>query len=91
MPTLDEVDEVETVSTCRALRFYRSISPFAAAINVYNITLKIASQLAYTSVTYTFGSQRPFENKELEREGYIIGLLEVTSMVYCPMEIYASR
>ena len=43
MPTLDEVDEVETVSTCRALRFYRSISPFAAAINVYNITLKIAS------------------------------------------------
>ena len=58
---------------------------------IYDITIISASSLAYNSVTSTIGYQHTAENKDLDREGDIIGLLEVTEMVGCLMEIYALR
>ena len=68
MPPLDEVDEGETVSTCRAIYFSSSISPSAAASTVSDITLNSASSTSYTSVTSTIGSQHTTEREEA-REG----------------------
>ena len=46
IPPLDEVDDGDTVSTCRALQFSICISPSAAVINIYDMTQNSASNIS---------------------------------------------
>ena len=64
IPPLDEVDEWEKVSTCRALHFYSSIYPSAVVRKLYEITLSSASSISYTSMVYTIGYQHIAEIEE---------------------------
>ena len=56
-PTLDEVNEGDTVYTCHALHFSSSSSRYAEVSTISNITLNSDSSLAYTSATSTIGFQ----------------------------------
>ena len=55
IPPLDDVDEVETFSTCHALYFSISISTSVEDITISDITINIASSISYTSVTSCIG------------------------------------
>ena len=68
IPLLDEVDDGETVSTCRALHFSSSGSCSTEVSTISNMTLNSASSSAYTLVASTIGSQHTAE-KEGAREG----------------------
>ena len=46
MPLLDEVDDEDTVSTCRSLQFSTSISPSAAVSDISDLTQSSASHFA---------------------------------------------
>ena len=49
IPPLDEVNGEDTVSTCRALHFYRCISPSAAVSTISDMTLNSASPISIGS------------------------------------------
>ena len=56
-PPLDEADDGETVSTCRALNFSSFISPSASVRTISGTTLNSAS-------TISIGSQHIYEKEE---------------------------
>ena len=91
IPLFDEVDDGETVSTCRALHFYSYYYFSTDVSNIYNTTLNSDSSSAYNMVYSTIKYQHTAENKGLGREGGIIGLLDFTVMGVCLMVIYSSR
>ena len=64
IPPLDEVDEVETVSTCGALHFSSYAYPSAEVRTISDIALNVASSFAYTPVTYTIGFQHTSKKEE---------------------------
>ena len=57
IPTLDEVDDVDIGSTCRALHFSSYISPSAAVNTISDMTLNSASLIS-------IGSQHISEKEE---------------------------
>ena len=71
IPTLDEVDDGDTVYTCRVIHFSSCISPSTAVSTIYDMTLNSASTI---SMDLSISPKK----KKLNREGYITGLLEVT-------------
>ena len=79
IPPLDEVDEAETVSTCRALHFSSSASPTTEVSTISDITLNSASLLVYAAVASTIGSQHTAKT-EGAREG---GRCNRTTRGYC--------
>ena len=46
IPPLDEVDDEDTVSTCRSLQFYTYISPSAAISTISDLTQNSASHFS---------------------------------------------
>ena len=60
-PPLDEVDEGETVSTFREIKFSSSIYPSTEVRNISNITLNNASSISYSSATFTIESHHTAE------------------------------
>ena len=62
IPPLNEVDDRDTVSTCRALRFYSFISPSAAVSTIPDMTLNSASSIS-------IGSQHIAEKEEANQGG----------------------
>ena len=49
IPPLDEVDDGDTFSTCRALQFSNCISPYAAVSTISDMTLNSASTISIGS------------------------------------------
>ena len=49
IPQLDEVNDEDTVSTCRALHFYCRISPSAAVSTISDMNLNSASSISIGS------------------------------------------
>ena len=49
IPPLDEVDDGDTVSTCRELQFYSCISPSAAVSTISDMTLNSVSTISIGS------------------------------------------
>ena len=84
IPPLDELDYGYTVSTCLALHFYRFISHYAAVNTISDMNLNMTSSIS-------IGSQHIAKNKNLNMEGYITGILEVTFQGSFIMEIDASK
>ena len=79
IPLLDEINDGETVSTCRSLRFFSSPSRSTEVRNISDITLNSASSSACASVDSTIGSQHTAEKKGA-REG---GRYNRTTRGYC--------
>ena len=65
---LDEVDDGDTVTTCRAIQFSSCISPSAAVSTISNMTINSAS-------TISIGSEHIAEKKKLNREVDIVEAL----------------
>ena len=63
-PPLDEVDEIESVSTHCALHFSSSASPSTYISTISNIKINCASLFAYNLMTYTIRSQNIAEREE---------------------------
>ena len=61
-PPLDEVDDGDTVSTCRALHFSSCISPSAAVSTISDMNLNTAS-------TISIGSEHISEKEEAKQGG----------------------
>ena len=61
IPPLAEVDDGDTVTTCRAIHFSSCIYPSVAASTISDIILNSASSMYYTLVTYTIGSQHTYK------------------------------
>ena len=62
IPTLDEVNDGDTFSTCRALHFSSCISPSAAVSTISNMTLNSAS-------TISIGSEHISKKEESKQGG----------------------
>ena len=79
-PPLDEVDDGETVSTCREVSFPSSNSCSTQFRTIYEITINSDSLPASTLVGSTIGYQHTAEKREICRQGGIKGILQATVM-----------
>ena len=68
IPLLDEIDDGETVSTCRSIHFSSTVYHSTHISTMSDLTLNSASYSASTLTVYTLGSHNSSE-KEVSKEG----------------------
>ena len=64
IPLLDEVDDEETVATCRCIYFFTSLSTSTQSSSIYDLTFPSASSLDFSLYAYTLSSQNNIAKKE---------------------------